>query len=344
MQVWTSRFVLPFVIKLLRQALPLLALLLMGGKRYFSSNKAPTIISRSVAELLDIVLYRELSSYHSSLARMSSKFSDLQFAKFGSFSACGTYYHSLRSLHAVLTSISVPMNDRMIFQVFSLLAVIGRTVSASENLRGGNLHVEQLLDALLAKFESQGEMIEALERCIAKQDQAIASLQEAVKDNTSHVSRTLNSNEECLPYYNATLGYCVNDLPTKFEADTVFEGVAAFENNSNLFDDVRICLDSDAGCELDVGALAYFKSDVNFDQMVEFNNDVTFLNDVTVEGPAHSSADASEFIVKNRVDMTFAQDNTFVVDTESLFREDMTAALEEDVSDDLRSWTKTIVT
>ena len=84
-----------------------------------------------------------------------------------------------------------------------------------------------------------------------------------------------------------------------------------------------------------------FVSGANFGGGIEatFNTPVTFFHDVTIQGPINtnskskSSDDTIEgvnFIVKDKVHIGFEQDDTFVVKSESKFKQDVDIALDSD--------------
>ena len=62
----------------------------------------------------------------------------------------------------------------------------------------------------------------------------IAGLQEMVEEDASYTPRRLINDDDCLPKYNATLGYCVFDMPIKIANDTVFDGVVSFKNETHF--------------------------------------------------------------------------------------------------------------
>lgn len=182
------------------------------------------------------------------------------------------------------------MIGKLCFQLMAVFTAVSATTSEA-GLRGGNSNggMQQLLDQILSKLETQEKVIESME-------QRIASLQETIENLGPAMSRRQlqTGDASCSPAYNADSGYCVYSMPSRFEEKAVFE-------NTTIFSD-----------------------------------DATFLDDVRIQGPERDSAPATVFIVSNRVDMKLEQTSTLVVDTDSLFRDDMIVALNKDDVGDRR--------
>jgi hypothetical protein len=153
-----------------------------------------------------------------------------------------------------------------------LLAALLSVVSANESLRGStNSGVEELLNQILAKLETQDKTIETLNLRVTELETQM------VEDRGSYMSRRLNEtdydDDDCLPKYNSTLGYCVFDMPLKISEDTVFDGEVSFESETFFFDDVAIFDDLRIGNDnndatLTVGGAARFESFTYFEEDV----------------------------------------------------------------------------
>ncbi|KAL3912291.1 MAG: hypothetical protein SGARI_001235, partial [Bacillariaceae sp.] len=64
-----------------------------------------------------------------------------------------------------------------------------------------------------------------------------------------------------------------------------------------------------------------YNSNVRFEGSAAYLNPVTFVDDVTIFGP--DNEDATEFRVEGKVDAIFAQERTLLVETETLFSDDV---------------------
>lgn len=174
------------------------------------------------------------------------------------------------------------------------------------------------MNEILSRLEGHEKRIEIHDKRIAEQKQRIAEQAETIAafqemiDGTGSLMRrrlngTVHEDEDCLPRYNSTLGYCVFDMPLKFEEDTLFDGEATFEDGTYFFDDVRIGSENSA-LRLDVGGVAYFENEVFFENGVQFSEEVIFLNDVTVEGPEKDSENPTEVTFKHYVEVALEED------------------------------------
>jgi hypothetical protein len=221
------------------------------------------------------------------------------------------------------------MIGKVMIQLLSLCIVVG--ASASDNLRGvsSNAALEQLLLEVMTDLDT-------LKTKVEKQDTLIRDIQDQLQVY-EHMSRRLIDDSDCLPRYNETtmnnetIGRCIFDLPVVFEEDAKFKDDVDFLDDAFFDSDVRFGNSGDdSGHRVDFGFKAYFDNNVEFDDDVEFNDDTRFFDDVFVEGPDDSEDDPTEFEISGHVEVLFEQDETLVVDTETLLRKDVRIALSED--------------
>jgi hypothetical protein len=204
-----------------------------------------------------------------------------------------------------------------------------------------------------------------------EQDAIIDSLNDAMIDSLAlslelqievqhRFSRRLNGTDgnitkddsSCLPTYDAATDTCIFHEEATFLDDCIFEDDVIFQDDVSFLDEVyfegigtvdfktpvRFGLTDDNTNTVEFGYPVHFENNVKFEDDVEFEDDAMFYDDVKVEGPSDSSADGIDFEISGKVFAIFEQDETFVIDTETLIRKDLRVALSED--DDRRNLKK----
>lgn len=205
--------------------------------------------------------------------------------------------------------------------------------------------IEAIVERLMEKMEDQWQVIESqskdiynLKKVVAEQEETLAESLEMITELRDDLLKTRSSDygrqlqfsfrkddDDCLPYFNHTLDKCVFKEEIKFKENVGFHEHVDFEGTTFFNADVTI----DDHSKLIVNGKADFDDDILVEGDATFKGHSRFYSDVTIDGPP-TNRDAIEFIIKDNVEVTFEQDTFLLVDTESLFRDDVTIALDED--------------
>jgi hypothetical protein len=247
---------------------------------------------------------------------------------------------------------------RNVLFLFLSLTCIAR---AAENLRGtGNVDLEELVSRLVNRVDTLELSLGEQKLKNQAQDEIIDSLTQTLElqiEVQHKFSRRLNETDGsltfgnitkddsfCLPTYDAATDSCIFHEEATFRDDVIFEDDIIFQDEVIFKDEVyfegiglvdfkvpvRFGPTDDGTNTVEFGYKVHFENNVKFEDDVEFEDDAKFYDDVKVEGPSDSSADGIDFQISGKVFALFEQDETFVVDTETLIRKDLRIALSED--------------